>query len=50
MNIKKQDIAILQRLGLTPVEAKIFLISSRIGRQKIERIATLADIDLIKHL
>jgi|WetSurMetagenome_2_1015567.scaffolds.fasta_scaffold39393_1 sugar-specific transcriptional regulator TrmB len=45
MNIKEQDIAILHRLGLTPVEAKIFLISSKIGRQKIERIATLADID-----
>jgi sugar-specific transcriptional regulator TrmB len=45
MNIKEQDIAILHKLGLTPVEAKIFLISSKIGRQKIERIATLADID-----
>ncbi|MCW4002299.1 MAG: hypothetical protein NWE95_00070 [Candidatus Bathyarchaeota archaeon] len=45
MNIKEQDVAIFHRLGLTPLEARIFIVSSRIGRQKIERIASLAGID-----
>jgi sugar-specific transcriptional regulator TrmB len=45
MNIREQDVAVLRKLGLTQLEAEIYIISSRIGKEKIERIASLAEID-----
>ncbi len=45
MEIENKNIHMLCKLGLTPLEAKVFLILARSGRQKIEKIATLADID-----
>lgn len=45
MGINLKDIQTFHKLGLTPLESKIYLVSLSLGREKIERIALTAKTD-----